>query len=111
MPFISEVPGRDTEKEGFKLEKKQITDESVIVDESFIIGTGVVDVIKNVSKSFYNVSEEVAEVIKVKDNVIKKQKVEIVKLGTLVELCLFVLLAMGLLGGVCCLCLRTARWC
>lgn len=93
------------------LEKKQIDDNSVIMDETFIIGTGVVDVIKNVSKSFYNVSEEVAEVIKVKDNVIKDQKVEIVKLETIIELCLFVLLAMGLLVGVGCLCLRTARWC
>ena len=111
LDIVDKVTKSTNKTLSVKLEKKQITDESVIVDESFIIGTGVVDIIKNVSKSFYNVSEEVAEVIKVKDNVIKKQKVEIVKLGTLVELCLFVLLAMGLLVGVCCLCLRTARWC
>jgi len=63
------------------------------------------------TKSFHNISEEAAEVIKTKDNVIAKQKVEIVKLGTIVELCLFVFLAMGLIVAVGCLCLRAARWC
>lgn len=71
----------------------------------------VINVMKNVSHNFQNVSNEFAEVIKTKNKVIAKQKVEIIKLGTLVELCLFVLLAVGLLVVVGCLCMRKARWC
>lgn len=84
---------------------------TITTNETFIIETEAIDVMNNVSQSFHNISDAVANVIKTKDKVIAKQKVEIVKLGTIVELCLFVLLAVGLIVAVGCLCIRGARWC
>jgi hypothetical protein len=84
---------------------------TMTTNETFIIETETIDVMNNVSQSFHNISDAVANVIKTKDKVIAKQKVEIVKLGTIVELCLFVLLAVGLIVAVGCLCIRGARWC